>query len=184
MSGDQGSATPVQVTSSSILMALGTQGQIVGVGDAVAAANVAVSGIAACASGSAAGTVTDNPRTQGSASISFTGISLSSCSAGGQPATILVSNLPETWQFFDSPGLPVMVNVDLSVTVPALSLVCGYVGSLQGTFDDSTSTISFTGQSFALTGGSASCGPTANESISFGPVSDSSLPGDPSVFVN
>jgi hypothetical protein len=150
-----------------------------------------------CKSASFSAKVTKNPKAKGTATESLTTQAFSKCTvslSGVTVKSIKVSNLPYNVSVRDSKGDPVAVTgtkktkpVSTTVTVSfdGSSFACSYkIATLKGAASNKTNSITFTKQSFSKTAGSSLCPSTASFTSAFGPVTDSSVKGNPKVFLN
>jgi hypothetical protein len=148
-----------------------------------------------CSSVSFTAKVTKNPRAKGSADESLTSQVYKKCTtniavATGRPKVVL-NKLPYKTTLSDSKGDPVTVSgTTATISVPSSlggTLVCHY-GAKQkkthGSASNATQTIGFSNQPFRLTSGPEGCPTSGKFTATFGPVKDTSVKGDPHVFVN
>lgn len=138
--------------------------------------------------------VTKNPKAKGTADEELTVQTYKKCSTNISAATgaprIVVNHLPYKTTLSDSKGDPVTVSKTVAtITVPTSigSLICTYSaknGKTAGSASNSAQTITFSKQPFTKTSGPTGCPGSGDFSASFGPVEDTSVHGDPHVFVN
>jgi hypothetical protein len=147
-----------------------------------------------CSTVSFTARVTKNPAAKGTADEELTTQTYKKCTTNisgaiGAPS-IKVNRLPYRTTLSDSKGDPVTVSKTVAtITVPASigSLTCVYGaknGKTTGSASNTAQTITFSKQPFKLTSGTSGCPKTGSFSATFGPVEDTSVHGDPHVFVN
>jgi len=148
-----------------------------------------------CSSVSFTDKVTKNPRAKGTADENLTAQTYRNCTtnlsiATGKPSVAL-NRLPYKTTLGDSRGDPVTVNgtkatITLSTSVGTLHcLYSAKKSKTTGSASNSSQTIAFKSQPFTLTSGARPGCPTSGAfSATFGPVEDTSVHGDPHVFVN
>jgi hypothetical protein len=151
-------------------------------------------GSVSCAKSAVAEGVTANPAKPGSATLSITGQTFSSCTATISGVTVTVNSvkaykLPYKTTVSDAKGLPVTVTKPGAViTVSALgeTITCTYqAATIKGAASNTGSAVSFKSQAFKLvTGTSSLCPATGDLTVAYAPVEDTSVKGDPHVFVN
>jgi hypothetical protein len=151
-------------------------------------------GSVSCAKSAVAETVTTNPAKPGTAALSVTGISLSSCTASISGITVTVKSVTDYKPPFkatvsDAKGLPVTVTEPGFVVVASadgITATCTFqAASIKGVASNTGSSVSFTDQAFKLLPGSSSFCPSGGDlTVAYAPVEDTSVKGDPHVFVN
>jgi hypothetical protein len=155
--------------------------------------NAGKSGKITCKTSSVTDKVTKNPAKPGTADLSLTAQSFSKCSAADNPnftgvKSVTVNKLPYTTTISDSKGDPVSVSktqvtLDLDTTVGVVT--CVYkASSTHGSASNKTQTITFSNQEFKKSSGPEVCPSSGKFSATYGPVLDTSVKGDPHVFVN
>ncbi len=151
-----------------------------------------------CKSASFTAKVIKNPTSPGTATESQTAQTLGKCTvsiAGATVKTIKALNLPYNATVSDKKGLPVTVTgrtkskpIALTSTAFALgmNIVCNYsTPKIVGAASNKGNTITITKQSMTRAPGSNGlCPKTSLFSAKFGPVLDTSVKGNPAVFVN
>ncbi|MFJ9695618.1 Tat pathway signal sequence domain protein [Kitasatospora sp. NPDC101183] len=200
---------PAQADATAVLTTDSPTGANVSVGD-VLTANL-VSGTAAtfysdatgssgisCASSSFSATVTANPAAPGAAVEQLNTQTFDSCTSNVFGVTgvksVTVTNLPFTNTVSDAPGNPVSLTPGsagaMGTTVVLRTILgtvtCNYTNStgISGTTSNTGNTIGFSAQPFALASGPGLCFSTGYFSATYGPVSDSSVAGNPLLYVN
>jgi hypothetical protein len=151
-------------------------------------------GSVTCAKSSVAETVTANPAKPGTATLSVTGISLSSCTATISGITVTVKSVKDYKAPFkatvsDAKGFPVTVTKPGFVVVASadgITATCTFqAASIKGSASNSNSSVNFTDQAFKVVTGSNSLCPSGGDlTVAYAPVKDTSVSGDPHVFVN
>lgn len=150
-----------------------------------------------CKTASFSAKVTANPAKGGTATESVTAQSFGKCTvnvSGVTVKSIKVSNLPFKASVKDSSGDPVKVSgssgskpIMITVTVEFAGnpITCAVkAASVGGHASNTGNKITFTKQKFAnATTGNPLCG-SGVLTLAFGPVTDSSVHGNPAVFVN
>ena len=148
-----------------------------------------------CSSVTFTATVTKNPKKKGTADEKLTTQIYKKCTtnisiATGAPKVVL-NDLPYKTTLSDSKGDPVTVSgTTATISVPASiggTLVCHYGADKKkthGSASNVSQTISFSSQPFKLTSGPDGCPKTGKFTATFGPVKDTSVKGDPHVYVN
>jgi hypothetical protein len=147
-----------------------------------------------CSSVNFTARVTKNPKAKGTADEDLTTQNYSKCTTNITGATgspkVVVNNLPYKTTLSDAKGDPVIVsNTVATITVHESvgKLNCTYGakhGKTAGSASNASQTISFSKQPFVLTSGPQGCPTTGSFTATFGPVEDTSVHGDPHVFVN
>ena len=154
-------------------------------------------GTLTCKSGTFTAKVTSNPAKPGTAGESLTGQSFSKCTisvSGVTVKSVKVANLPYKVTVSDKTGDPVKVSesskskpLKLIVTVVFAGnpITCfATAASIGGHASNTGNKVSFTKQKLASGGGGICPSGTGTFSASFGPLTDSSVKGNPKVFVN
>ncbi|RKT19618.1 hypothetical protein BX285_4087 [Streptomyces sp. 1114.5] len=151
-----------------------------------------------CAASSFSATVTANPAAPGSAVEQLNTQTFGSCTSNVLGVTgvksITVTNLPYTNTVSDGPGSPVKLTPGAAGTMGTTvvlstilgSVTCNYQNStgINGTTSNTGNTIGFSAQPFALASGPGLCFSTGYFSATYGPVTDSSVAGNPVLVVN
>ncbi|MEV7770067.1 Tat pathway signal sequence domain protein [Kitasatospora sp. NPDC086791] len=151
-----------------------------------------------CAASSFSATVTSNPAAPGSAVEQLNTQTFGSCTSNVLGVTsvksITVTNLPFTNTVSDAPGNPVKLTpgaagpMGTTVVLGTIlgSISCNYQNStgINGTTSNTGNTIGFSAQPFTLVSGPGLCFSTGWFSATYGPVTDTSVPGSPALFVN
>jgi hypothetical protein len=179
---DQTAGAYVYVSGPEVLTTGSMGGSDVAVGDTFSS-NASVSGSTlSCTSGSANGSVVENDLTQGTGEYLVSGLTLSSCTALGFPATVTVINLPYPLTVADSSGFPATL-IGLYATVSADGLTCTYSGSPNGSVQLNGG-ISFPNETFGLNTGSAGCPGLVTASLTLAQPTDTSVLGNPHIYTN
>jgi hypothetical protein len=136
--------------------------------------------------------VTTNPAKPGTADTSITALTFGGCTSNvtgvNSVKSITAGKLPYKGTTSDAKGLPVTVaalsaTVDLSTEVGAVS--CTYTAKkITGAASNTGSTVAFKNQTLTFSTGSSVCPTSGDYSATYGPVEDTSVKGDPHVFVN
>ena len=147
-----------------------------------------------CAASTFNATVTDNPTAPGVATESLTAQSFSSCTSNVfgvlSVKSVTVNNLAYTVSVDDSTnavtvsGSPIQTTVVLGTLLG--SATCVYQstnGTISGTADNSTNSITFANQPFTKTSGSSLCFSSAYFTATYSPIADTTQ-GNAAVFVN
>lgn len=148
-----------------------------------------------CTSAGSTAKVGTNPIAKGTATESVTAQTFAKCTvslAGVKLKSIVTQNLPYKATVSDSTGFPVTITGQ-STTKPlqftatasfgTITATCTYTAAkVKGNASNRGNTITFKAQVFTLKKGP--CGKTAAFSATFGPVRDTSVTGNPAVFVN
>jgi hypothetical protein len=144
-----------------------------------------------CDQSSFSAAVTSNPAAPGTATENLNALSFGSCTSNILGVTGVQSITPN--------GLPLVTTVtsagDVTVqgplsTTAVLSTVLGSAtcvytaSSMSGTADNSTNSITFTNQPYTLSSGASLCPTNGYLTATYTPGDDSSVSGDPGVFVN
>jgi hypothetical protein len=151
-------------------------------------------GSVSCAKSSAAETVKTNPAKPGTATLSITGQTFSTCTASISGITVTVKSvkaykLPYKTKVSDASGHPVTVTkpgVVFVVSADGETITCTYqAAKITGKASNTGSTVAFTDQAFkVVTGSNSLCPASGDLTVTYGPVKDTSVTGDPHVFVN
>ncbi|RKT12165.1 hypothetical protein BX285_6131 [Streptomyces sp. 1114.5] len=202
-------AAPRAVAAAPVLTAGSAGGTGVAPGDALAAplaggtvatfysTATSTTGVT-CATSALAASVQTNPAAPGSATASLTGLTFGSCTSNVTGVTsvrsLTVSNLPYALTVSDTPGLPVTLGGGSAGTIQATAVLnswfgtitCSYQlsGAFTGSADNSAHSLAFRTEHFAKSGGSSLCPADGYFSATYGPVTDTSQPGSPAVYVN
>jgi len=140
--------------------------------------------------------VTANPAKPGTAGESLTAQTFTKCTTNIAGATgvksVKVLSLPYTTALSDAAGFPITVTKPggaLKTTIVVNStlgaITCTYKDAkLSGSASNTGSVNAFTNQVFKLSSGSAACLAKGSFSATFGPLQDTSVTGNPAVFVN
>ncbi|WP_327673842.1 Tat pathway signal sequence domain protein [Kitasatospora sp. NBC_00458] len=204
-----GTVTPAQAAGPAVLTHTAPGGPNVAVGD-VLTANLVAGGFATfyssatgtsgikCATSSFSATVTGNPAAPGVATEQLNSHIFGSCTANVVGVTsvqsITVNNLPYTNSVSDAAGNPVSLSptaagplqttVVLKTILGTITCVYRAPGSIAGTTSNVGQTIGFASQAFPKVSGPSTCFPTGYFSATYGPVTDSSVPGNPHIYIN
>lgn len=201
------SATPAGAAGS-VLTTGGAGGDAVAVGDVLNASlaggtaatlyssATGTSGVS-CGSSGFTATVTDNPAAPGTATESLTGqtFDASSCSSNVLGVTgvtgITVEHLPYATTVTSDGAVtvtpPAGSTIQTTVKLRTLlgSITCVYQApSLNGTVDEDLNGIKFSQQHFTKVSGSSLCFANGYFTATYAPVTDTSQPGSPTVYVN
>jgi hypothetical protein len=151
-------------------------------------------GSVSCAKSSVAETVTKNPAKPGTAMLSVTGQSFSSCTASISGITVTIKSVTDYKPPFkatvsDATGFPVTVTKPGFVVVASAegeTLTCTYqAAKITGSASNTGSAVAFKDQAFkVVTGSSSLCPASGDLTVTYAPVKDTSVKGDPHVFVN
>ncbi|MER7707004.1 Tat pathway signal sequence domain protein [Kitasatospora sp. NPDC097605] len=139
-----------------------------------------------------------NPAAPGTATASLTGLTFGSCTANVTGVTsvksLTVGNLAYNVTVADSAGLPVTLSAGPAGPIQASAvlnswfgtLTCTYQlsGAFTGTADNTAHALVFRNAHFVKSAGSALCPGEGYFSATYGPMTDSTLPGAPAVSVN
>ena len=135
--------------------------------------------------------MTANPAKPGTATLSMTGQSFSGCTVSTSGITVksvAAYKLPFKTTVSDAKGLPVTVTKPGAVvTVSALgtTITCTYQApKISGTASNTGSSVAFANQTFTLVSGGSLCPSSGTLSVTYAPLADTSVKGDPHVFVN
>jgi hypothetical protein len=145
-----------------------------------------------CAKSTFSEKVTTNPAKPGTADTSTTAQTFSSCTSNVSGVTSVTSvtaeKLPYKTTISDATGHPVTVaapsaTIDLNTEVGAVT--CTYSATkIKGVASNTASTVTFKNQTLTFKSGSSLCPASGDFSATYGPVKDTSVTGDPHVFVN
>jgi hypothetical protein len=151
-------------------------------------------GSVSCAKSSVTQSVTTNPAKPGTATLSITGQTFSTCTASISGITVTVKSvkaykLPYKTTVSDATGLPVVVTKPGAVIVVSAdgeTITCTYqAATIKGAASNTGSSVSFKNQAFkVVTGSNSLCPATGDLTVAYAPVVDTSVTGDPHVFVN
>jgi hypothetical protein len=152
------------------------------------------SGSISCAKSSVAESVTANPAKPGTATLSITGQTFGTCTATIDGITATVKSvtaykLPYKTTVSDATGLPVTVTKPGATVVASadgVTVTCTYqAATIKGAASNTGSAVSFKNQAFKVLSGSNSLCPASGDlTVAYAPVEDTSVKGDPHVFVN
>jgi hypothetical protein len=151
-----------------------------------------------CSSASFTAKVVKNPLAPSKATESVTAETIGKCATTFTGVTVKSNkalNLPYNSSVSDKKGLPVSVAgrskskpIELTATaaVGTMTFTCTYMGaSVAGAASNKGNTIAFTKQKLTLAKGSTTgCPMNLSFSATYGPVQDTSVKGNPAVFVN
>jgi hypothetical protein len=151
-----------------------------------------------CKSSSFTAVVVKNPTAPGTATEKQTAESIGKCTvniSGASVKTIKALNLPYNASVSDKKGFPVTVAgtsakkpIELTATaaVGTSSIVCTYKATkISGSASNKGNSITVTKQTFKVVAGSnVLCPASSTFSAKYGPVKDTSVKGNPAVFVN
>jgi hypothetical protein len=179
---DQTAGAFVFVSGPEVLTTGSMGGSDVATGDTFSSDASVTGSTISCNSGRATGSVVENDLTPGTGEYLVSGLTLSSCTALGFPATVTVSNLPYPLTATDSSGFPATL-FGLFATVSADGLTCIYSGTPNGSVLP-TGAISFPNQTFGLNTGSAGCPGLVTASLTLGQPTDTSVLGNPHIYTN
>jgi hypothetical protein len=146
-----------------------------------------------CKSVSFTDKVLSNPRAKGTAREELTKQTFSKCSVHGiTDATgvksVKLTGLPYKSTISDRKGDPVSVSgTTATITLKSVlgTLTCKYhANTTKGSASNTSQTISFSNQAFKKKAGVSACPGSGHFTATFGPVKDTSVSGDPHVFIN
>jgi hypothetical protein len=150
-----------------------------------------------CKQSSFTAVVVKNPLKPGTATESQTTETIGKCTvsiAGATVKSVKAVNLPYNASVSDKKGFPVTVSgrskskpIQLTAVAKALgqTLTCSYkAAKVSGSASNKGNTITVTNQKFTKVSGSTLCPTTSTFSAKYGPVKDTSVKGNPAVFVN
>ncbi|MFI6848952.1 Tat pathway signal sequence domain protein [Kitasatospora sp. NBC_00085] len=202
------SATP-ELAATPVLTAGSAGGTAVAAGDVLAAPLAAstratfystatsTTGVT-CAASQLSATVLGNPAAPGTATESLAGLTFGSCTSNVTGVTsvrsLTVGNLPHGIAVDDGPGLPVTLTAGAAGPIQATAVLntwfgtitCTYQlsGAFTGNADNTAHSLGFRNEHFAKSGGSGLCPADGYFSAAYGPVTDTTQPGSPAVYVN
>jgi hypothetical protein len=152
------------------------------------------SGSISCAKSSFTESVKTNPAKPGTATLSITAQSYSDCTATISGITVTVKSvtaykLPYAATVSDAKGLPVTVTKPGATVVASadgVTVTCIYqAAKITGSADNTGSSVGFKDQEFKTIAGSNSLCPASGDlTVTYAPLEDTSVKGDPHVFVN
>jgi len=144
--------------------------------------------------------VTSNPAKPGTARESITALTFSGCriSIPGVPGvtvkSVTVGNLPYAATVSDSKGNPVKISgrtrakpllITATVKLGTSTFSCSVkAASISGAASNRGNVIAFVSHRFTKAAGGSFCPTSGTFSVRYGPVTDSSVRGNPAVFVN
>jgi hypothetical protein len=137
--------------------------------------------------------VTKNPSRPGTAIEKLKAQTFGSCTVKGitgatSVQSVKLNKLPYTTTIKDSTGNPVAVtgtNTTISINTVLGAIHCTYIAkTTKGSANNKSQTITFVKQAFKLSSGPGTCPKNGTFSAEFGPVQDTSVKGNPHVFVN
>ncbi|MGW6913132.1 Tat pathway signal sequence domain protein [Kitasatospora sp. NPDC054939] len=142
--------------------------------------------------------VLTNPASPGTATESLTGLTFGSCTANVTGVTsvksLTVDNLAYTVSVGGGSTHPVVLTAGAAGPIQATAvlnswfgtLTCTYQlsGAFTGTADNAARGLTFRNEYFVKSGGSGLCPGEGYFSASYGPLTDTSKPGSPQVYVN
>jgi hypothetical protein len=151
-----------------------------------------------CSKSSFSSKVTANPAKPGTAKESLTSQTFSKCTSNitgvDSVKSVTLSNLPYNVTVSDAKGAPVKVSGTKSTkplkTTVVLNTVLGSITcvyqakSISGSASNTGNTNSFAKQKFTKSSGNSACLSSGFFTAKYGPVTDSSVKGNPKVFVN
>jgi hypothetical protein len=146
-----------------------------------------------CKSVSFTDKVLSNPRAKGTAREELTKQTFSKCKVSGIGGvkgvkSVKLNGLPYKSTISDRKGDPVSVSgttATITLRADIGPLTCVYhATTTKGSVSNSSQTISFSNQPFKKKSGVTACPRKGSFSAAFGPVKDTSVKGDPHVFVN
>ncbi|MFF2044420.1 Tat pathway signal sequence domain protein [Kitasatospora sp. NPDC058170] len=200
--------TPAQAAAPAVLTYGGPGGTAAAVGDVLTADLVpgtyatfyssasGTSGIK-CAVSAFSATVTSNPAAPGVAVEQLNSHTFGSCSANVLGVTgvqsVTVNNLPFTNAVSDGAGNPVTLSptagplqttVVLKTILGTITCVYRAPGSISGTTSNTAQTIGFASQAFNKFSGPSTCFAAGYFTATYGPVLDTSVAGNPHIYVN
>ena len=137
--------------------------------------------------------VIKNPSKPGTAVEKLRSQTFSHCSVKGITGatgvqSVKLNHLPYTTTIKDSKGNPVAVigtNTTININTILGGIHCTYFAkTTKGSASNTSQSITFVNQGFALKAGTGTCPKKGTFSAAFGPVRDTSVKGNPHVFVN
>ncbi|MFJ2582882.1 Tat pathway signal sequence domain protein [Kitasatospora aureofaciens] len=151
-----------------------------------------------CAASQLSATVLSNPAAPGTATESLTGLTFDSCTSNVTGVTavrsLMVGNIPFGVAVDDGPGLPVTLTGGTAGPIQATAVLdtwfgtitCTYQlsGAFTGNADNAAHSMAFSNEHFAKSDGSSLCPADGYFSATYGPVTDTTQPGGPAVYVN
>jgi hypothetical protein len=148
-------------------------------------------GSVSCAKSAVTESVTTNPAKPGPATLSITGQSFSSCTADISGITVTVKSvkaykLPYATTVSGTAGHPVTVTMPgavITASAEGETIKCTYQAATISGSETGTA-LAFTDQAFTLLTGSSLCPASGDLTVTYAPVKDTSVTGDPKVFVN
>ena len=155
-------------------------------------------GTVTCTTSTFTAKVVSNPVKPGTAKESITAQTFGNCkiNVGGVAIkSITVGNLPYNATVSDARGHPVKISgrsatkpllVSVKVEFAGTTFTCGVkAASISGTSSNTGNVVVFTNQKFTKASGPSVCNAASGTlSVKYGPVRDSSVRGNPAVFVN
>jgi len=151
-------------------------------------------GSVSCAKSTVTETVKTNPAAPGTAKLSITKLTLSKCTASISGITVTVKSVTDYKPPFkatvsDATGFPVTVTKPGFVVVASAdgeTVTCTYqAATITGAASNTGSAVAFTDQAFTVVSGSNSLCPSGGDlTVTYAPVKDKSVTGNPKVFVN
>ena len=157
-------------------------------------------GTLTCTKSTLTAKVTSNPAKPGTAKESITALTFSGCriSIPGVPGvtvkSITVGNLPYAATVSDSKGNPVKISgrtrtkpllITATVKLGTSTFSCSVkAASISGAASNRGNVIAFVSHRFTKAAGGSFCTSSGTFSVRYGPVTDSSVRGNPAVFVN
>ncbi|WP_371502538.1 Tat pathway signal sequence domain protein [Kitasatospora sp. NBC_00374] len=203
------SASPGPAVTTSVLTTGSAGGTAVAAGDALAAPLAAntratfystatsATGVT-CTVSQLSAKVLSNPAAPGTATGSLTGLTFGSCTSNVTGVTsvrsLTVGNLPYGVAVDDGAGLPVTLTGGTAGPIQATAVLNSWFGTLTCTYqlsgaftgnaDNAAHSLAFRNEHFAKSGGSALCPADGYFSATYGPVTDTTQPGGPAVYVN
>ncbi|GAA2796460.1 Tat pathway signal sequence domain protein [Kitasatospora sp. CM 4170] len=151
-----------------------------------------------CAVSQLSAKAVSNPAAPGVATESLTGLTFGTCTSNVTGVTsvrsLTVGNLPYGLAVDDAPGLPVTLTGGAAGPIQATAVLNSWFGTITCTYqlsgaftgnaDNAAHSLAFRNEHFAKSGGSVLCPGDGYFSATYGPVTDTSQPGSPAVFVN
>ncbi|MCG6497745.1 Tat pathway signal sequence domain protein [Kitasatospora sp. A2-31] len=151
-----------------------------------------------CAVSQLSAKAVSNPAAPGVATESLTGLTFGTCTSNVTGVTsvrsLTVGNLPYGVAVDDAAGLPVTLTGGAAGPIQATAVLNSWFGTITCTYqlsgqftgnaDNAAHSLTFRNEHFAKSGGSALCPGDGYFSATYGPVTDTSQPGSPAVYVN
>ena len=147
-----------------------------------------------CNTSSFTATVSANPAAPGVAQESLTAQTFTDCSSSVFGVlgvnSVTVENLPYTVSLDDSTNAATVtgtIQTTISLSTLFGDISCTYQahgGSISGTASNANQSLSFANQQFDLTSGDSTCFANGFFTAAYGPVTDTSQTGSPTVYVN